>query len=91
MLTALAGTTRCQLSHWRDSESLFGYALKVTDKNTTAHRNRGFYLAGKGRVGEAMSDFNAALQINPEDADAHNNLGVRFGRAGEVARSRNSL
>jgi tetratricopeptide (TPR) repeat protein len=75
ILTALAGVTHYQIPHWRDSESLFGYALQVTDKNTTAHNNRGFYLAGKGRVGEAMTDFEAALQINPENADAHNNLG----------------
>ena len=84
VLTALAGTTHCQLAHWKDSETLFGYAIRVTDRNTTAYNNRGFYLAGKGRVGEAISDFEAALQINPENADAHNNLGSALAGMGRL-------
>jgi tetratricopeptide (TPR) repeat protein len=84
VLVALAGVTHYQLPRWQDSETLFGYAIEVTDKNTTAFNNRGFYLAGKGRLGEAILDFESALQINPENADAHSNLGSALGKQGKL-------
>jgi protein O-mannosyl-transferase len=84
VLATLAGVTHHQLSRWQDSETLFGHAIKVTDRNTTAYNNRGFYLAEKERLGEAMADFEAALQIDPINADAHNNLGAALAKQGKA-------
>lgn len=85
VLAVLGGITHQQLSHWRDSEALFGHTLKVTRNNPIACNNRGFYLAEQGRLAEAIADFEAALRIDPNNADAHSNLGSALGRQGRVS------
>ncbi|HWQ54826.1 MAG TPA: tetratricopeptide repeat protein [Bryobacteraceae bacterium] len=37
-------------------------------------------LAGKGRYGEAIAEWNKALELSPGDAKAHNNLGTALAR-----------
>lgn len=86
-LVALAGVTWRQLGVWRDSLTLFDHALAVTRGNYVAHDNRGFHLAGLGRLDEAMSAYRAALALRPDYLNANNNLGhalVQLGRAAEA-------
>jgi len=74
-LLSCAFVTVHQLQYWRTSEALFRRAVEVTDKNYLAYNNLGYYLAGKGRVDEAMEYYRKALEINPRYEDALNNLG----------------
>jgi protein O-mannosyl-transferase len=67
--------TAGQIRFWRDSETLFGHAVKVTRDNYLAYNNLGFYLNGLGRTTEAMENYRQALKINPAYEDALNNLG----------------
>ena len=73
---ALAAAAREQVGHWRDTETLFRHAIRVTEGNFVAHTNLGAALASQGRTGEAIPHFEEALRINPPDVNAHNNLGV---------------
>jgi tetratricopeptide (TPR) repeat protein len=75
LLAASALLTERQVQFWRDSEELFGHAVKVTRDNYLAYNNLGFYLSGKGRTAEAMENYRQALKINPAYEDALNNLG----------------
>ena len=76
LLLATCGyLTERQIRFWRDSEALFGHAVKVTRDNYLAYNNLGFYLSGKGRVAEAMENYRQALKINSAYEDALNNLG----------------
>jgi len=64
-----------QVGFWRDSEALFGHAVKVTEKNYLAYNNLGYYLSNKGRPAEAMEYYRKSLEINPQYEDALNNMG----------------
>ena len=75
VLAACTLLTARQIQFWRDSEALFGHAVKVTRDNYLAYNNLGFYLNGLGRKTEAMENYRQALKINPAYEDALNNLG----------------
>jgi tetratricopeptide (TPR) repeat protein len=72
---ACALLTAMQVGIWASSETLFRHAVRTTENNYLAYNNLGFYLTGKGRVDEAMTNYEASLAINPSYADARNNLG----------------
>jgi tetratricopeptide (TPR) repeat protein len=75
VLAACTLLTVRQIHFWRDSEALFGHAVKVTRDNYLAYNNLGFYLNSLGRKTEAMENYRQALKINPAYEDALNNLG----------------
>jgi tetratricopeptide (TPR) repeat protein len=76
--------TSVQISYWRNSESLWMHALACTSDNAIAHDNFGSALFQKGRVDEAIAQYQTALQIEPGYTDAHNNLGEALFREGRV-------
>ena len=74
-LLVCARITVQQTGFWRNSESLFRRATQVTKNNYLAYNNLGFYLSGKGKIREAMENYEKALQIDPNYEDALNNIG----------------
>jgi tetratricopeptide (TPR) repeat protein len=76
--------TSVQISYWRNSESLWMHALACTSDNAIAHDNFGSALFQKGRVDEAIAQYQTALQIEPYNAAAHNNLGNALLKKGRV-------
>ncbi len=74
VLVACVAMTVWQLSFWRDTETLFGRALEVTRNNAVAHMNLGAAWEEKGRIPEALEQYELAVRINPSLAQAHNNL-----------------
>jgi tetratricopeptide (TPR) repeat protein len=75
-IAALIWTSRIQVTHWRDTESLWRHAIAVTRDNDTAHANLADLLLRKQRVDEAISHSQEALRIRADNADAHNNLAL---------------
>jgi protein O-mannosyl-transferase len=89
VLAACTLRTRNQLRYWRDSETLYSHALRVTKDNWVAHDSLGTVLAEQGRLAEAATNYHCALAIKPDDLDAWNNLGAVYfeeGRLEEVVR-----
>jgi tetratricopeptide (TPR) repeat protein len=77
--------TQRQLGYWRDGdESLFRQALKVTRNNYVAHNNIGIVLAKKGRIDEAIGEYQEAIRLNPYYPDPHYNLGNAFLNNGQT-------
>lgn len=74
-----------QVSFWKNSLTLFEHALKVTDRNVTAHNLCGLALENQGRVKEAIEHYKEALRINPASAQSHVNLGCALGSQGNLA------
>jgi tetratricopeptide (TPR) repeat protein len=74
-LAACMVLTARQIQFWHDSESLFRRAVAVTSKNYLAYNNLGYYLAGRGKVEEALVNYHKAIEINPAYEDALNNIG----------------
>jgi tetratricopeptide (TPR) repeat protein len=86
-LLSLAVATRVQLEHWRDSEQLFGHALRVTERNHVAHINLAAALLRDGRLQEASAHLSAARRIVPASPAAAGLLGdvrVRQARVEEA-------
>jgi tetratricopeptide (TPR) repeat protein len=81
LLAACSLRTAHQVSYWRNSETLFRHATRVTRNNYLAYNNLGYFLSGKDKLDEAMENYRRALEINPNYEDALNNLG--FALAGQ--------
>jgi len=64
-----------QIGFWKNSETLFRHALRVTEHNFVAHHNLGMALLGQGRFKEATAQFREALALRPNSADSYNGLG----------------
>src|SRR5439155_11926751 len=62
---ALAWCAHVQASYWRNGESLWGHALAVTSGNFMAHDGLGECLGNRGRLDEAIDQFQKALNIAP--------------------------
>jgi len=73
-------TTWEQVSHWKNSITIFKHAIRVTDKKypgfAKIHTNLGLSLFAEHKNEEAISHYKMAIKIKPDIADAHNNLGI---------------
>ncbi len=84
IIAVLSVVSFIQTSYWRDNVLLWSHTLGCTSGNPTAHDNLGAALLKKGRVGEAIEQFQITLELQPESASAHNNLGAAFLEQGRV-------
>jgi tetratricopeptide (TPR) repeat protein len=82
-ITGLTALSYRQASYWQDSETLWNHSLAVTSHNQLAHNNLGNALMHKkGRLDEAIVQFQKALEIRPDYPDANNNLGYALASKG---------
>jgi Flp pilus assembly protein TadD len=84
-ISVCALTTRAQLRHWRDSETLFTHAATVTRGNYLAENNLGVVHLERGAFAVAAERFRAALAARPGYPFAHNNLGLALANLGDTA------
>lgn len=85
ILMLLLLLTRLQLRYWRNSEELFGHALKVTRENWMAHHNLATSLLKKGEAVPALEHLLETVRINPGYATAYNNIGIAHEELGNGA------
>jgi len=79
IIPTLLVTTWWQVSHWKDSISIFRHTIKVTEKYPNLaiiHNNLGIALFSKQKNEEAISHYKMALKLKPSHAKAHYNLGI---------------
>jgi tetratricopeptide (TPR) repeat protein len=84
VLLILSAISRRQVYYWKDSFTLLGRAISLTERNLMAHYNLGVYLSGLGRLAEAERHFNEAVAIKPNAADAYYNLGLVLAAQGRM-------
>jgi tetratricopeptide (TPR) repeat protein len=69
-LVLMGAATARQVQYWKDSRTLFGYAVQVTDNNPVAHYILGALLDAEGREDAALNEFSAAVRYNPANVKA---------------------
>ncbi len=63
-----------QTSYWKNSETLWRHALAVSSSNDVAQAGLGGVLLGRGKIDEAIGNFQEALRIRPGNAEVHRSL-----------------
>lgn len=86
-LIALSAATLGQVRHWRDTASLFGHAVSVTEGNWMAFALLGKDALDAGRPAEAVAHLRQSLTINPYTTAAariHTDLGRALAATGSL-------
>ncbi len=81
---ALAMTASVQVRQWKDSETLFEHAIRVTHKNSTAHYILGALLNSEGNTEKAQVHFVDAIHDNPGNVKARCALGYILFEQGKL-------
>ncbi len=80
IIPLLLVTTWWQVSHWKNSITIFKHAIRVTDKKypnfALIHNNLGIALFADGKNEEAISHFKTAIKLKPTHVKAYYNLGI---------------
>jgi tetratricopeptide (TPR) repeat protein len=84
LLACLMLTWR-QVGYWRDSATIFGRAVEVTENNYAAYNNLGLAYDETGQPDEAVAMFYRAIRSNPNYPGAYNNLGIDLADRGDVS------
>jgi protein O-mannosyl-transferase len=82
---ALVWVTSVELGYWKDTRTLFGRAMAVTENNYLAMTLAGSMDADKGKLDEAIRLYRGALACKPAYPEAHFFLGRALERKGEAA------
>jgi tetratricopeptide (TPR) repeat protein len=82
LLVACLGLSRRQVSHWRNTESVFEHALAVTTDNYFAHNHLGRAYENAGKLEPAIAQYREAIRIRPS-AGALSNLGNALAKNGD--------
>ena len=64
VIVVLAWRSVDQTRYWKNSETLWTHTLAVTSNNDIAHNNLGQFYVEKGRIDDAISQYEAALKIH---------------------------
>jgi len=86
-ISLLSIKTWIQIGYWKNNETLFSHAVRVTEANPMAHNNLGIEQALKRRFDEAVRHFQTALDVSPGYAEAHNNLASTYKDMGRLDES----
>ena len=85
---ALATMTWNQVQVWRDSDTLWQYALEEDPHCFVCHSQLGVSLSDRGLFAQAIGHFERALAERPRYALARSHLAVALLRNGEPAKAR---
>jgi tetratricopeptide (TPR) repeat protein len=84
ILVALWLCSLVQLTHWRDSYTLFKHTIDVTENNYAIYGNFGNLLREAGQIDEAIDYYNKSLQINPNNYTVYSSLGCALAEKGKI-------
>jgi protein O-mannosyl-transferase len=82
-LSSLAYLSAQQVQVWRDTETLWRYALESEPDCSICHANFGTYLAAQGHYGLAKTEFERVLALRPDNVKVHEHLGHTLAMLGD--------
>jgi Tfp pilus assembly protein PilF len=83
VITVLVVLTQIQISYWKDTSTLFGHALRTTERNFMAHQILAEGMVKMGDLAGAESHYCEAIRIRPMFKNALNGLGYLLSTRGE--------
>lgn len=86
-IAALGVLTWHQAGTWRDSETLWRYALESTPECSVCQVNLGTVLLNQNLGALALGHLERALEHRPDRVRAHQNIGLALARGGDVERA----
>jgi tetratricopeptide (TPR) repeat protein len=87
VILGAAGLCRRQTAFWADSESVFGRALEVTERNWVILNNYALVLERAGKIDQAEEALRRSVALNPR-AGSMVNLGNLLARSGRLPEAR---
>jgi protein O-mannosyl-transferase len=88
IICTLLITTWKQVSHWKNTITIFKHTIKVTNKKypnlSIVHNNLGIALFAEQKNEEAISNFRIAIKLLPNEMKAHYNLGIALVAESEI-------
>ena len=79
---ALTALTFLQVTHWKNSATLFTHAAEVSPDSIVARKHAGWSLARDGHLAAARAQYEAALALVPDLTDTRCSLGIILARMG---------
>src|SRR6202167_5219031 len=76
VLVTLGVLSHRQVSYWYDGETLWRHTLNVTGRNPVAHDGLAYALTEKGRIDDAIAEFNPVEVLNCYSARAMIGVGM---------------
>ncbi|MBI2202418.1 MAG: tetratricopeptide repeat protein [Candidatus Rokubacteria bacterium] len=86
-IAALGVLTWHQAGTWRDTETLWRYALESTPDCSVCQVNLGTVLLNQNLGALALGHLERALEHRPDRMRAHQNIGLALARGGDVERA----
>src|SRR5574341_106070 len=86
-LISLATLTFQQTQVWRETYTLWTYALDSEPDCSICHGNLGVYLGNRGFTDIALGHFERALAIRPDKVQAYHHLGYIYASKGEFQKA----
>jgi protein O-mannosyl-transferase len=80
-----SATTRRQIGHWADNETLFRHAAAVTDSNALVLNCLGIAQDREGQTAAAIASYRQAIALQPKWSSPHCNLGTALNGSGRCA------
>jgi tetratricopeptide (TPR) repeat protein len=80
-----------QISHWKDSVTLFEHVIHVTRENQYSQNALGNALMARGDIEQAIHHYQRAIEIESVYAKPHYNLAYAFYRQKNVTKATNHL
>jgi len=70
---------------WKDDVAFYTEVLKRSPDVAMMHVNLGWTYYTRGRINEALDEYDIALKLKPDLAEAHNNIGLVYARQNRTA------
>jgi Tfp pilus assembly protein PilF len=83
-LLGLAVMTGHQIRVWRDTDTLWRYALESDPRCSICHANLGVFLLGRRLIDPAIERFQTALALRPDRVRVHGSWGIALLNAGRA-------
>ena len=87
VILALSVRTIEQIGIWKNSVTLWSYAIEKDPDNGQAYNQRGLHYGHAGEFDKALEDFQKAAQFSPRDYNIRNSLGVTLHRLGNYVKA----